>query len=82
MRDLPVVAGDAGRGVAGLPAVLCEGRGGARSVHGLERPGAHARDSLPALGEVGKVVVSEIGLVQWRWSCPRTVRLVCVAGGD
>ena len=56
MRDVPVVAGGARRGAAGLPAVLREGRGGARAMHGLERPAAHARDGLPAMGEVGKVV--------------------------
>ena len=56
MRDVPVVAGGARRGTAGLSAVLREGRGGARSVHGLERPDAHARDGLPALGEVGEAV--------------------------
>ena len=61
MRDVPVVAGGAGRGAAGLPAVLREGRGGARAVHGLERPGAHARDSLSALGEVGEAVSGHVG---------------------
>ena len=56
VRDVPMVAGGAGRGAAGLPAVLREGRGGARAMHGLERPVAHARDGLPALGEVGEAV--------------------------
>ena len=59
MRDVPVVAGGAGRGAARLPALLREGRGGARAVHGPERPIAHARDGLPALGEVGKAVVGK-----------------------
>ena len=61
MRDVPVVAGGAWRGDAGLPAVLREGRGGARAVHGLERPDAHACDGLPALGEVGEVVNGLVG---------------------
>lgn len=56
VRDMPVVAGGARYRDAGLPAVLCEGRGGARAVHGLERPVTHARDRLSALGEVGEVV--------------------------
>ncbi len=56
VRDVPVVAGGAWRGDAGLPAVLREGRGGARAVHGLERPTAHVRDRLSALGEVGEAV--------------------------
>ena len=56
MRDVSVVAGGAWRGDAGLPAVLREGRGGARTVHGLERPTAHVRDRLSALGEVGEAV--------------------------
>ena len=61
VRDVPVVAGGAWRGDAGLPAVLREGRGGARAVHGLERPIAHARDGLPALGEVGETVKGHVG---------------------
>lgn len=56
MKGNQLVAGNAGRGAAGLPAVLREGRGGARAMHGVERPAAHARDRLPALGEVGEVV--------------------------
>ena len=56
VRDLPVVAGGAGCGAAGLPAVLREGRGWSRAMHGVERPGAHARNHLPALGEVGEGV--------------------------
>ena len=61
MREVLVVAGSAWRGAAGLPAVLREGRGGTRAVHGLERPGAHARDGLPALGEVGEAVSGHVG---------------------
>ena len=61
VRDLPVVAGGARRGAARLPAVLREGRGGARAMHGLERPVAHARDGLPALGEVGEAVNGHVG---------------------
>ena len=61
MRDVPVVAGGAGRGAAGLPAVLREGRGWTCTVHGVERPGAHARDGLPALGEVGEAVNGLVG---------------------
>ncbi len=56
MRDVPVVAGGARRGTAGVSAVLREGRGRARPVHGLERSAAHACDHLPALVEVGEVV--------------------------
>jgi len=56
VRDVPMVVGGAWRGDAGLPAVLREGRGGARAVHGLERPVAHARHRLPALSEVGETV--------------------------
>jgi len=44
-----------------LPAVLREGRGGTRAVYGLERPGAHACDHLPALVEVGKAVNGHVG---------------------
>lgn len=58
MRDVPVVAGDAWCRGAGLPAVLREGRGGARAVHGLERSVAHARDRLPSLDEMGEAVKS------------------------
>ena len=47
VRDLSVVAGGAGCGVARLSAVLREGRGKVGSVHGVERPGTHARDHLP-----------------------------------
>ena len=61
MRDVSVVAGGAWRGAAGVPAVLREGRGGARVVHGVERPVAHARDGLPALGEVGEAVNGHVG---------------------
>ena len=56
-----VVAGGAWRGAAGLPAVLCEGRGGARAVHGLERPAAHAGNHMPAMGEVGETVSGHVG---------------------
>ena len=61
VRDLPVVAGGAGRGVAGLPAVLREGRVWTCTVYGTERPYAHARDGLPALGEVGEAVNGHVG---------------------
>ena len=61
VRDLPVVAGGAWRGAAGLPTVLREGRSGARPMHGIERPGAHVRDGLPALGEVGEAVNGHVG---------------------
>lgn len=61
VRDLPVVAGGAGCGAAGLPAVLREGRGWSRAMHGVERPVAHARDGLPALGEVGEAVNGLVG---------------------
>ena len=30
-------------------------------MHGAERPDAHARDGLPALGEVGEVVSGHVG---------------------
>ena len=61
VRDLPVVAGGAWRGAVGLPAVLREGRGETRAMHGVERPIAHARDGLPALGEVGEAVNGLVG---------------------
>ena len=57
VRDVPVVAGGARRGAAQLPALLREGRGGARAVHGPERPIAYIRDGLPALGEVGETMI-------------------------
>ena len=56
MRDVPVVAGGAGRGAAGLSAVLREGRGGSRAVHGVERTVAHTCNYLPALVEVGEAI--------------------------
>ena len=39
--------------------VLCEGRGEASSVHGVERPVAHTRNHLPALVEVGEAVIEK-----------------------
>ena len=53
---MPVVAGGARRGAAGISAMLCEGRGETRSVLGVERTATHACDHLPALGAVGKAV--------------------------
>ena len=58
---MPMVAGGAGRGAAGLPAVLREGRSRSRSVYGVERPVTYASDHLPALGEVGKAVNGHVG---------------------
>ena len=43
-------------GYVKLTTILCEGRGATCALHGLERPGAHTRDHLPTLGEVGKAV--------------------------
>ena len=73
VRDVPVVAGGARRGVAGLPAVLHEGRGRPRAVHGVERPVAYTRDGLPALGEVGKDVHSLKGAGRGANGAKRTV---------
>ena len=65
---MPVVAGGARRGAAWLSAVLREGRGGARAMHGLERPAAHAGNHMPAMGEVGKVV-SIISVNKYNHKC-------------
>ncbi len=59
VRDVPMVAGRARNRNAQLPALLCEGRGWARSVHGAERPAKDARDYLSKMEQVGKTVKDE-----------------------
>ena len=61
MCDVSVVARGARYRDAGLPAVLREGRVWTCTVYGTERPYAHTRDGLSALGEVGEAVNGHVG---------------------
>ena len=56
MRDVPVVAGCAWDRDAQLPAILCEGRGKARAVHGAQGPAEDACHDLSEVGDVGETV--------------------------
>ena len=59
MRNVPVVARGARDRDAQLPALLCEGRGWARSVHGAQgaaKDACHDLSEVEFVGEVVKVV--------------------------
>ena len=59
MRNVPVVAGRARDRDAQLPALLCEGRGKARAVHGAQGPTEDARHDLSKMEHVGEVVMAK-----------------------
>ena len=59
MRNVPVVARGARDRDAQLPALLCEGRGRTRSVHGAQgaaKDACHDLSEVEFVGEVVKVV--------------------------
>ena len=60
MCDVPVVAGRARIRNAQLPALLREGRGWTRAVHGAQGPTEDARHDLSKMEHVGETVIFAI----------------------
>ena len=59
MRDVQVVERRARARVPRQPAVLCQGRGRWRALHGLEQFHKVTRDAMLTMGEVGETMTKE-----------------------